>query len=96
MMNNEVDYELENKRVLVTGSTSGIGEGIAKLFAKLGASVIINGRNSEETERVATEIKNSGEKAIIVVVTEVSTAGYTSIVPSSAARRGVFPRSKWV
>ena len=66
-MNDGVDYELENKRVLVTGSTSGIGEGIAKLFAKLGASVIINGRNSEEAERVATEIKNSGEKAIIVL-----------------------------
>ena len=66
-MNNKVDYELRNKRVLVTGSTSGIDEGIAKLFAKLGASVIINSRDSEEAERVAIEIKKSGGKAIIVL-----------------------------
>ena len=66
-MNSKVDYKLENKRVLVTGSTSGIGEGIAELFAKLGASVIINGRNSKEAERVATEIKNCGGKATIVL-----------------------------
>lgn len=63
-MNKEVDCELENKRVLVTGSTGGIGEGIAKLFAKLGASVVIHGRNGEEAERVVAEIKNSGGKAI--------------------------------
>jgi NAD(P)-dependent dehydrogenase (short-subunit alcohol dehydrogenase family) len=66
-MNSEVNYELENKRVLVTGSTGGIGEGIAKLFAELGASVIIHGRNGEEAERLATEIKNSGGKATIVL-----------------------------
>ena len=66
-MNSKVDYKLENKRVLVTGSTSGIGEGIVKFFAKLGASVIINGRNSEEAERVAAEINNCGGKAIIVL-----------------------------
>jgi 3-hydroxybutyrate dehydrogenase len=34
---------LKDKNVIVTGSTSGIGLGIAKMFAKEGANVIING-----------------------------------------------------
>jgi 3-oxoacyl-[acyl-carrier protein] reductase len=58
---------LENKRVLVTGSTGGIGEGIAKRFAQEGASVIINGRRGEEAERVAGEIRREGGTAIVAV-----------------------------
>ena len=57
-----MNLELENKRVLVTGSTGGIGEGIAKRFAQEGASVIINGRRIEEAERVAAEIRGDGGK----------------------------------
>ena len=34
---------LQGKNAVVTGSTSGIGMGIAKAFAKLGANVLING-----------------------------------------------------
>ena len=49
---------LENKRVLVTGSTGGIGEGIAKCFAQEGATVLINGRREEEAKRVVAEIQS--------------------------------------
>ena len=49
-----MDLKLGGKRVLVTGSTSGIGEGIAKLFALEDAIVIINGRRDKEAERVAS------------------------------------------
>jgi 3-oxoacyl-[acyl-carrier protein] reductase len=62
-----MNLRLENKRVLVTGSTGGIGEGIAKRFAQEGASVIINGRRIEEAERVAAEIRGDGGKAIVAV-----------------------------
>lgn len=39
-----MDLQLENKLVLVTGSTAGIGFAIAKTLAEEGANVIINGR----------------------------------------------------
>jgi len=62
-----MDLGLENKRALVTGSTGGIGEGIAKRFAQEGATVVINGRRSGEAERVASEIREAGGKAIVAV-----------------------------
>lgn len=51
-----MDYGLEGKVVLVTGSTGGIGKAIAQTFLKVGAKVIVNGRNEERTAAVATEL----------------------------------------
>ncbi len=45
-----MDYQLKDKKVLVTGSTSGIGYAIAKLLLKEGAEVIINGRAKERID----------------------------------------------
>ena len=43
--------------MLITGGSSGIGEGLAKQFTLLGANVIITGRNEEELKRVSKENK---------------------------------------
>lgn len=53
---------LEGKKALVTGSSTGIGEGIAKALAEEGVHVIIHGRNEKELDRVAKEIEKSGGK----------------------------------
>jgi NAD(P)-dependent dehydrogenase (short-subunit alcohol dehydrogenase family) len=60
-----MDLQLENKRVLVTGSTGGIGEGIAKRFAQEGATVLINGRREGEANRVVAEIREAGGQALV-------------------------------
>jgi len=45
------------KNTIVTGSTSGIGLGIAKAFAEAGMNVMLNGLNTaEEVENIRSEI----------------------------------------
>jgi 3-oxoacyl-[acyl-carrier protein] reductase len=50
---------LAGRVALVTGSTRGIGRGIAARFAAEGARVVVNGRSAEDAERVAKELDAS-------------------------------------
>lgn len=52
-------FTLEGKTILVTGASSGIGRGIAIACSKMGASVIVNGRNEERLNE--TLLQMSGE-----------------------------------
>jgi 3-oxoacyl-[acyl-carrier protein] reductase len=54
-----MDLQLSGKRALVTGSTSGIGEGIAKVLTHEGASVVIHGRNKQQADSIVDEINNT-------------------------------------
>jgi len=49
--------------VLITGSTRGIGLGVAQAFADKGACVIIIGRNESQAKEIATQFKAKGLKA---------------------------------
>ena len=62
-----MDLGLENKRALVSGSTGGIGEGIARRFAAEGATVIVNVRRTGQANRVAAEIRKADGEAIAAV-----------------------------
>ena len=55
---------LKDKVILVTGSTTGIGEAIARLFVREGAGVMIHGRRRDAAEAIAAEL---GERAAFAV-----------------------------
>lgn len=57
-------FSLEGKTILVTGASSGIGRGIAVACSKMGAIVVINGRN--ETKLHETQEQMGGEEIVLI------------------------------
>ena len=53
---------LNNRVVVVTGASSGIGEAMAREYAKMGAKVVMGARREEELRRIASEIEAEGGK----------------------------------
>ena len=61
-----MDLQLTGKRALVTGSSIGIGEEIARVLAAEGATVAVHGRDHDRAARVAAGITQAGGKAVVV------------------------------
>lgn len=54
----ESNHEAENKSIVVTGASSGMGKAIVELFVKEGANVIAVARRKERLEALAESLKN--------------------------------------
>lgn len=61
-----MDISFENKIVLVTGGSRGIGKAIAMGFARSGADVVIASRKMADLEKTAEEIRKAGRKCLPV------------------------------
>jgi NADP-dependent 3-hydroxy acid dehydrogenase YdfG len=59
---------VENKVIVITGASSGIGEATAKLLAANGAKVVLGARRTDKLEQIVKEIRTSGGIAEFKVV----------------------------
>jgi NAD(P)-dependent dehydrogenase (short-subunit alcohol dehydrogenase family) len=62
-----MDLQLYGKKALITGSSKGIGEAIAKKLAAEKAIVIVHGRDKAQAEKVADDIIAQGGHACVVL-----------------------------
>lgn len=62
-------YSLENKTILVTGASSGIGKATAIACSKMGAHVVITGRNAERLQETFLDLEGEGHLKIIAELT---------------------------
>lgn len=74
----------EKKRVIVTGASSGIGQGVAIAFGKQGASVVVNYNSDQEgAEKTLSEIEKAGGSGFI----------YQADVSEEMEVKGLFEKS---
>ncbi len=57
---------LQGKVALITGGTAGIGEAIARRFAREGASVVITGRRKDLLDTIVADLTREGGRAVSV------------------------------
>lgn len=62
---------MQNKVVIITGTSSGIGKALVYEFAKRGAKIVMGARNIEELKRIENDLKSQGTE-ILSVQTDVS------------------------
>ena len=94
---------VNGKSVVVTGSSKGIGKGIAGVFAKHGAKVLIVARGIEVAEETAAEIRSNGGSASAFAADVSSSASMDAMAAAAAethggidvlcSNAGIFPQS---
>jgi 3-oxoacyl-[acyl-carrier protein] reductase len=98
---------IAGRSVIVTGGTKGIGKGIARVFARAGANVLVTGRNREDAERTVAELDAVGDGSVAYFLGDVADPASCRAMAQAAvdafggidilcANAGIFPDAKLV
>lgn len=66
-------FSLHGKTILVTGASSGIGRAIAEACAKMGATIVLNGRNADRLKSVCNELAEGNHTVVMADLTDYAT-----------------------
>jgi NAD(P)-dependent dehydrogenase (short-subunit alcohol dehydrogenase family) len=80
-----MDLQLKGKRAFVSGSSSGIGKGIALELAAAGCDVVVHGRDRKRAEETAREVEKLGVKAVVTVGDLTKDADATKVCDAALA-----------
>jgi NAD(P)-dependent dehydrogenase (short-subunit alcohol dehydrogenase family) len=84
----ETTMLLENKNAIIYGAAGGIGSGVARTFAREGATVFLAGRTRETLDKLAAEITGAGGRAETAVVDALDEASVDAHAQAVADRAG--------
>ena len=79
---------LSGRVAIVTGSSSGIGEAIARALAAQGAAVVVNSRDRSRAEPVVDAIEAAGGRAIAVAADVCDSAQVGDLIEAAVERLG--------
>jgi NAD(P)-dependent dehydrogenase (short-subunit alcohol dehydrogenase family) len=79
---------LKGKTAIIYGAGGGIGGGVARTFAREGATVFLAGRTREPLEKVAAEIAKEGGRAEVAVVDALNERAVDEHAAQVAAQAG--------
>lgn len=80
-------FSLEGKTILVTGASSGIGQGVAIECSKMGAKVVITGRNEERLAETFHQLQGEGHMQICLDLSTIE--GINRLVEESPIINGL-------
>jgi 2-deoxy-D-gluconate 3-dehydrogenase len=84
----EQKFGLRGKVALVTGSSQGLGQGMARALAQAGADVIVNGRVASKLAPVVEEIEAFGGKATAIAADLGNRADVQRLIEQAIAWQG--------
>ena len=79
---------IQDKIVLITGASSGIGETTARLLAARGATVVLGARRVDRLQALAAEIQAAGGKASVHALDVTSREGVQAFAGQALAEHG--------
>ncbi len=81
-------FNLKGKVAIITGSSKGIGEAIARLLAENGATVVISSRKQEACDAVAEKFKADGLSAVAIACHVGNPDDRTALVEKTIEKLG--------
>ncbi len=87
-MNNTANFNLTGKVAIITGSSKGIGEAMARALAENGAKVVISSRKQDACDEVAAKFKNDGLDAIGIACHVANSEHRKNLVEKTVAHFG--------
>lgn len=79
-----MDLQLRGKRVLITGASQGIGEGLAKGFAEEGCDLFLVARSAERLGRIAGEVQRAYGVTVEIQARDLTETGAAGAIADAA------------
>lgn len=81
-----MDLMLRGKKILITGASQGIGEGLAEVFAEEGCALHLVARSGDKMEALAEHLRNKHKVEVVTQAQDIAQANAAEKVSKAAGR----------